>query len=167
MSELKPWMVKYIRDPHPDYLPEDMGKTQLQASHAIAAAIEAELERTPEREPVGYTADYLIQSARGALEKEGYAEFTISAAPITEHDTPLFLAPPSDEAREANLMQFFEAVFSDEWDIADGGDLQDTAEALGLLVRVPADEQFRDEWGADEMLVWSWHPLARLDSKEE
>ena len=52
MSELKPWMVEYIRDPHPDYLPEDMGKTQLQASHAIAAAIEAELERTPEREAV-------------------------------------------------------------------------------------------------------------------
>ena len=82
-------------------------------------------------------------------------------------DTPLFLAPPSDEAREAKLMQFFETVFRDQWDMADGGDLQDTAEALGLLVRVPADEQFKDEWGADEMLVWSWHPIAKLDGKEE
>jgi len=41
---LEPWMVKYIRDPHPDYLPEGMKKTQLAASHAIAAAIAAILK---------------------------------------------------------------------------------------------------------------------------
>ena len=65
-------------------------------------------------------------------------------------------------AENAKLREFFEAVFEDAWDlcVADGGDLQDTAERLGLIVRVPADAQFRDEYGADEMFVWSWSSLA-------
>lgn len=34
---------------------------------------------------------------------------------------------------------------------------------VGLLVEVPSNEAFRDEWGddADTMWVWAWHPLAR------
>ena len=65
-------------------------------------------------------------------------------------------------AENAKLRDFFEAVFEDAWDlcVADGGDLQDTAERLGLIVKVPADEQFKDEYDSDEMFVWSWHPLA-------
>ena len=66
------------------------------------------------------------------------------------------------EGEITKLREFFEAVFRDVWDLhdPDGGDLQDTAERLGLIVRVPADEQFRDEYDADEMFVWVWHPLA-------
>ena len=62
----------------------------------------------------------------------------------------------------AKLREFFEVVFKDLWDLhdPDGGDLQDTAERLGLIVKVPADEQFRDEYDGDEMFVWSWSPLA-------
>ena len=41
---LEPWMVEYIRDPHPDCLPDGMKKTQLAASHAISAAIDAILK---------------------------------------------------------------------------------------------------------------------------
>jgi hypothetical protein len=60
------------------------------------------------------------------------------------------------------LRKFFEVVFQDQWDMLDpdGGDLQDTAEKLGLLVRVPADDEFKAEWGPGEMLVWAWNPLA-------
>ena len=66
------------------------------------------------------------------------------------------------EAENTKLREFFEAVFEAVWDMSDpdGGDLQDAAERLGLIVRVPADEQFRDEYDADEMFVWVWHPLA-------
>jgi hypothetical protein len=34
----------------------------------------------------------------------------------------------------------------------------------GLLVPVPSDDAFREEWGQDEtsMYVWAWHPLALL-----
>ena len=66
------------------------------------------------------------------------------------------------EAENAKLREFFEVVFKDLWDLhdPDGGDLQDTAERLGLIVKVPADEQFRDEYDGDEMFVWSWSPLA-------
>ena len=66
------------------------------------------------------------------------------------------------EAENTKLREFFEAVFEDAWDlcVADGGNLQDTAERLGLIVKVPADKQFRDEYDGDEMFVWSWSPLA-------
>jgi len=79
-----------------------------------------------------------------------------------EQERDTFLAE-IDRLRVENtkLREFFETVFSDLWDLqGDGFDLQDTAERLGLIVRVPADEAFRDEWGADEMYVWIWNPLA-------
>ena len=76
----------------------------------------------------------------------------------------------SDERTEnTRLREFFEAMAKDVWDLhtIDGGNFQDAAEKLGLIVRVPADEQFKAEWDADEMFVWSWHPLATeaLESK--
>jgi len=65
-------------------------------------------------------------------------------------------------AENAKLRQFFETIAKDVWDLhtVDGGDFQDTAERLGLIVRVPADEQFKEEYGSDEMFVWAWNPLA-------
>jgi len=46
----------------------------------------------------------------------------------------------------------------------DGGSFQDKMEAAGLMVRVPADEAFRDEYDADEMLVLAWSRNAALNS---
>ncbi len=43
-----------------------------------------------------------------------------------------------------------------------GGDMQDKAEELGLLAKVPADEAFREEYDSDEMFVVAWSPLAAL-----
>jgi len=81
-----------------------------------------------------------------------------------EHEFHQLAVDLENEVRAENtkLREFFEAVFEDAWDlcVADGGDLQDTAERLGLIVKVPADEQFRDEYDGDEMFVWSWSPLA-------
>lgn len=42
----------------------------------------------------------------------------------------------------------------------DGGDFQEAMVKAGLFVEVPADEQFRADWDADEMFVTSWPPLA-------
>jgi len=39
VGEFEPWMVEYVRDPHPKYIPEHLAKTQLAASHAIATAL--------------------------------------------------------------------------------------------------------------------------------
>jgi len=60
------------------------------------------------------------------------------------------------------LRKFFETLAENVWclDDVDGGGFQDTAESLGLIVKVPADEAFWDEYGADEMYVWAWSPLA-------
>ncbi len=37
----------------------------------------------------------------------------------------------------------------------------DDLERMGLLVEVPADELFREEWDADTMYVWAWSDLAK------
>jgi len=65
-------------------------------------------------------------------------------------------------AQRDTLRKFFEAMARDIWDIEDidGGSFQDTAESLGLIVKVPADEAFWDEYGAGEMYVWAWNKLA-------
>jgi len=42
----------------------------------------------------------------------------------------------------------------------DGGDFQNLMERHGLLVEVPADEAFIEEWDHDRMFVVAWHPLA-------
>ena len=70
----------------------------------------------------------------------------------------------ADEHRR--LREFFEkTILIDCWGIdpPDPGGLQDAAESLGLLVRVPADEAFKEEWGEenDTMFVWAWNPLAQ------
>ena len=39
-------------------------------------------------------------------------------------------------------------------------DFQNTLEELGLLVEVPADEQFREDWDADTMYVLAWQAKA-------
>lgn len=56
------------------------------------------------------------------------------------------------------LREFTEYVLNTEcWGrVLDGGDLQDKAEKLGLIVEVPADAEFRDEYDADTMFVPAW-----------
>lgn len=39
----------------------------------------------------------------------------------------------------------------------------DDLKAAGLIVLVPANEAFRDEFGQDEMYVWAWSPLAHKE----
>lgn len=60
------------------------------------------------------------------------------------------------------LRKFFETIARDMWDLdtVDGGDFQDTAERLGLVVLVPADDHFKLEYDGDEMYVWAWNDLA-------
>lgn len=67
-------------------------------------------------------------------------------------DTLARLTRERDEARAA-----LEKLFPVEEGFTDAFD---GLEAAGLLVAVPADEAFRDEWDADEMYVWAWSPLA-------
>jgi hypothetical protein len=38
----------------------------------------------------------------------------------------------------------------------DGGDAQDKAQELGLIIEVPADEEFRAEYDSDTMFVLAW-----------
>ena len=42
----------------------------------------------------------------------------------------------------------------------DGFNFQAEMERRALLAKVPADEEFREEYGQDTMLVPAWHPLA-------
>jgi len=60
------------------------------------------------------------------------------------------------------LRGFFEHLSLTVWEFCDidGGEFQDRAVEQGLLVSVPADEQFKAEYDCDEMYTWSWSPLA-------
>lgn len=60
------------------------------------------------------------------------------------------------------LRTFFETLACMSWELSniDGGDFQEEAEKLGLMVTVPADEEFKREHDQDTMLTWSWSELA-------
>ena len=60
------------------------------------------------------------------------------------------------------LRTFFERMGHEVWGYSepDAGDFHEYAVEQGLLVPVPADEEFKAEWGAEEMYVFSWSPLA-------
>jgi hypothetical protein len=65
-----------------------------------------------------------------------------------------------DTETEAERDKLREAL---EWiwgEMLEGGiddlDTQNTLEELGLLVEVPADEQFKQDWDADTMYVLAW-----------
>ena len=59
--------------------------------------------------------------------------------------------------------ELFEHVTHALWEFTgdiEWSDWQDKAEELGLLVSVPASEDFKAEWEADEMFVWAWSEAA-------
>jgi len=65
------------------------------------------------------------------------------------------------QAERDKLRQALEWIWRE---MAQGGpadiDTQDTLENLGLLVEVPADEQFKQDWDADTMYVLAWQAKA-------
>ena len=70
-----------------------------------------------------------------------------------------------DEERH-KLRELFEHVCRLSWSFGDidGGDVQDEAERLGLLVQVPGDAAFIELFGDDEMMyVWPWSDAARAE----
>ena len=72
-------------------------------------------------------------------------------------------APPESE-RVAELERAMECLFPASEGFTEAFD---ALIALGLLVEVPADDAFRDEWGDETMYVWRWkaHPNS-LDAHE-
>ncbi len=74
-----------------------------------------------------------------------------------------FLAILAQHREAEKLREFVEwCMATASWQGYDlhGGDMQDKAEELGLLVQVPADEAFREEYDSDEMFVVAWSQLA-------
>ncbi len=128
---------------------------------------------------VGETDPYFVlRFCRGAIEDAignddgldgaaGEAVLKMIAASLASQKS---LAAQLREAEK--LREFVEwCMATASWQGYDlhGGDMQDKAEELGLLVQVPADEAFREEYEADEMFVVAWSPLAarRADTPTE
>ncbi len=63
---------------------------------------------------------------------------------------------PEEEVQ--NLRECLDWLCQQSWEGGDidGGVFQDGLERMGILVRVPATQQFREEWDADEMLIQRW-----------
>ena len=70
-------------------------------------------------------------------------------------------------AERDRLRELFETVAQINWDVLDidGGDFQDAAARLGLLVSVPASPEIAAEYDCEDMFTWAWSPLA--DKGEE
>ncbi len=66
-------------------------------------------------------------------------------------------APGSSESPERAALEEFAQRAWEGYDI-DGGDFQEIMVKHGLMVEVPADEEFRAEWDCDTMFVLSWTP---------
>lgn len=75
-----------------------------------------------------------------------------------------------DERRELqNLRELFEHVCQSMWAIGcdiEAADWQDKAEALGLLVEVPASEEVRAEYDCETMFTWAWSDAAKGEEGE-
>ena len=73
------------------------------------------------------------------------------------YDTLAFANRTAIVAERDKLRQALEWIWRE---MAQGGpadiDTQDTLENLGLLVEVPADEQFKQDYDADTMFVLAW-----------
>lgn len=86
-----------------------------------------------------------------------------ATTPTTAKELPTPAEPASDAGlEEARTLVLWLADHCLGGMDVDGGDLQDKLEELGFAKRVPATEDFKAEWDADEMLVVSWPTRARL-----
>ena len=75
------------------------------------------------------------------------------------------LRPPRAVESETEVERLREAL-EKLFPVAEGfTEAFDDLERMGLIVEVPADEAFRDEWDADTMYVWAWR--LRSQRKEE
>jgi hypothetical protein len=112
-----------------------------------------------ERE-IGLLADQLTTMREGAAE---LSELWIKE---TRDNTVLRARVAELEGERGKLREFVQEITPDNGcaDV-DGGDFHDAAERLGLLVTVPADEDFKAEFDADTMNVWAWLLLATPDAK--
>jgi len=96
---------------------------------------------------VALMAHIIPPTGRGSLTSADGREKV--AAPIADVDRV--------EAENDRLRKAMERLFP----VSEGfGEEFDTLKELGLIVMVPADEVYREEWGDDTMYVWAWHPLA-------
>ena len=73
------------------------------------------------------------------------------------------------EAERDELREVMETLAQIVWDGCDidGGDFQDLLEKKGLLVTVPASEEFASEFDTDTMFALKWSPLAREVNQHE
>lgn len=92
----------------------------------------------------------LAENNEQVVDKQG-AELHVAAA--------IDFALEEQQKKVKSYQQAFEKLFSVEQGY---GEAQDMLEELGLLVSVPADKEFKEEWGEDAqtMYVWEWSPSA-------
>ena len=95
-----------------------------------------------------------------------HASRLISEAPLVGDDFLDTLL--SSEKENAELRDAFEWATRQVWEGCDidGGGFQDEMVKRGLLVEVPADDAFIEEFDAEFMYVLRWSPLAASCQKE-
>ena len=133
---------------------------------------------TESGEPLGYVAHFppsgvAVRVTLTVWETRGQAEEVCRTNrekfPSMEHTVcalvPVGARPVSESAREVErLRRALEELFP----VSEGfTEAFDDLERMGLLVEVPADETFREEWDADTMYVWAWSALTGEQGRSE
>lgn len=148
-AELEGYCRQCVTYYHPDILARENATLR-----ARAEQLERELE--------------ISRAARHAIETTVGDDYTSTDEPGVLCGIRNMHARIEQAERERdNLRELFEHVTRKMWDETrdlDWDDLQEwqsEAERLGLLVTVPASDEFKAEWGGDTMLSWSWSALGR------
>ena len=66
-------------------------------------------------------------------------------------------------ARDAEIKRLRTFIESEHPPVYGYGESFDLLKQMGIVVEVPSDDVFREEWGEDALCMWvfAWHPLAR------
>ena len=164
-----------------DSLGSSKGRPSIAATRAALERVKRELKRKQD-ELDDLNVGPLPPTEHERLEaKISFLDEALTAALAEKDDLAICLREQTDahvaksmalgeaQAELANLREMFESVCRLTWDCEeiDGGYWQDEAERRGLLVLVPADDEFRAAWDQDCMYTWSWSPLAIVAAMQQ
>lgn len=88
---------------------------------------------------------------------DGRAYFLVFRIGKPKEDQSVVIRHADDDAALLEELATLRGVLESEFPAEEGfGEAFDALVEAGLLVEVPADEEYRDQWESETMWVWRW-----------
>ena len=135
-------------------LAEELVRGSADWSHAMSLIDEAEAAY----KHLGESQAEQVRIIKGAVEVNQQLRARIAELEDPHYTKGLLARIAEMEAEQEPLRAALEKICSDVWGYSDidGGEVQDYLEASGLLVEVPASDDFRAEYDCDTMFQLRW-----------